>query len=205
MLKNYYTMYYWKRIPGQSLWEAISDEPLTLPYIADVQGEAVCWASDGAGYYTVSEELLALPAHLFYYPRINPSGLVINEIMRNPLAVNDALGEWIEIYNNSSEVVDLNGWTIRDEGGDFHTITRTLELSPGAFLVLGNNADSATNGGLAVGYQYDNFALDDSDDEVLIISSSGEVVDSVSYDRGATFPDPNGASMALLDANMIPS
>ncbi|MDA2929475.1 lamin tail domain-containing protein [Acidobacteria bacterium AH-259-O06] len=202
LLKNYTAMYYWSRTPGQNLWEAISDEPVTVAYIPEVQGEAVGWASDGTGYYTVSEELFALAAHLFFYPRINPSGVVITEIMRNPLVVDDTQGEWFEIYNNSSEDVDLDGWTIRDEGGDFHTITQSLELSPGAFLVLGNNADSATNGGLAVDYQYDNFVLDNSDDEILIISSFGEVVDTVSYDSGATFPDPEGASMALLDANM---
>ena len=202
VLKHYFTMYYWKRTPGQNLWEAISDAPLNVPYIAEVQGEAVCWASDGTGYYTVSEEPSALPAHLFFYPRVNPSGVVINEMMRNPLVVDDTRGEWFEIYNSSSEVVDLNGWTIRDEGEDFHSITESLELPPGAFLVLGNNADSATHGGVFVDYQYDNIVLDDSDDEILIISSSGEVVDSASYDSGATFPDPDGASVALLDANM---
>ena len=202
VLKNYFTMYYWKRTPDQNPWEAISDDPLTVPYVAEVQGEAVGWASDGTGYYTVSEEPSALPAHLFFYPRINPSVVVINEIMRNPLLVDDNQGNWFEIYNNSSDDVDLNGWTIRDEGGDFHTITQSLELSPGAFLVLGSNADSVTNGGLAVSYQYDNFVLDNSGDEILIISSSGEVADSVSYDGGDTFPDQDRVSMALLDANM---
>ncbi len=29
----------------------------------------------------------------------NPPSLVLNEIMNNPLAVNDSYGEWIEIAN----------------------------------------------------------------------------------------------------------
>ena len=35
--------------------------------------------------------------------------------------------------------------------------------------------------------------------ELILISPLGETIDSVAWDNGETFPDPNGASMALLD------
>jgi len=202
LLKNYTTMYYWNRTPNQNLWEAFNSAPVILPYIEEVQGEAVCWAPDSMGYYTLSEEPSNIPAHLFFYPRLNPSSVVINEIMQNSLAVGDDVGEWFEIYNNSTDPVDLNGWIIKDTDTDFHMISQSLVLSPGEFLVLANNSDSTTNGGVEVAYQYDNFVLDNSDDEILIISPSGVVVDSVAYDNGATFPNPEGAAMALLNENM---
>ena len=48
----------------------------------------------------------------------------VTEIMANPSAVGDTAGEWFEVYNSSSDVsVDLNGWTIRDQGNDAHLIS----------------------------------------------------------------------------------
>ena len=55
--------------------------------------------------------------------------LVINEIMQNPSAVSDSNGEWFEIYNPTDAEVDINGWTIRDDGSNSHVIAnggRTL-------------------------------------------------------------------------------
>jgi hypothetical protein len=36
-------------------------------------------------------------------------------------------------------------------------------------------------------------------DELVIADASGTLVDRVAWDNGATFPDPDGASMSLLD------
>jgi len=149
LLKNYEQIYYWERDPGVNLWEAFNYDPVILPYIPEVQGEAICWASDSMGYYTLSEEGLAIETHLFYYPRLDPSTVVINEIMLNPLSVPDNLGEWIELYNNSEEIVDLQNWYIQDAGSDLHIIQESLIISPGEFLVLGINADENMNGGVA--------------------------------------------------------
>ncbi len=202
LLKTYTTMYYWKRNPDQNFGEAFDNEPVILPYIEEMQGETVCWAADSMGYYTLSEENLGIPVHLFFYPRINPSMVVINEIMQNPSAVDDDKGEWFEIYNNSSESVDLNGWTIKDLGTDLHEISQSLNLSPGEYLVLGNNSDQNTNGGVSVDYQYSDFVLDNSDDEILFVSPDDEIANSVAYNSNELFPHPAGASIALLDPNL---
>ena len=45
---------------------------------------------------------------------VAPGDLVINEIMPNPSAVWDSLGEWIEIYNATDAVINLNGLTLAD-------------------------------------------------------------------------------------------
>lgn len=69
VLKTYDTIYYWRRRQEQTLAEILQTEPMVLPYVVEPQGEAVCWDADGLGYYTTSEELASMPAHLYYYPR----------------------------------------------------------------------------------------------------------------------------------------
>ncbi len=80
-----------------------------------------------------------------------PGDVVINEIMQNPAAVLDSAGEWFELFNASAAAIDLNGWTIRDDGSDSHRIQNggPLWLPAGGYLVLGNNATFATNGGVS--------------------------------------------------------
>lgn len=74
LIKTYSTMYYWCRTPEHTLWQPFENEPVTVPYISEPQGEAVGWASDGMGYYTISEELDDdTPAHLYFYPRLTIS------------------------------------------------------------------------------------------------------------------------------------
>lgn len=70
LIKTYTTMNYWCRTPEQTLSQAFENEPVTVPYISELQGEAVGWTSDQMGYYTISEEPGGIPAHLYFYPRL---------------------------------------------------------------------------------------------------------------------------------------
>lgn len=70
-IKTMGKIYYWSRNPGQSLTNAFSSLPITLPYIEEPQGEAISWSPDARGYYTISEETGGMPAHLYFYPRID--------------------------------------------------------------------------------------------------------------------------------------
>ena len=70
LIKTYFYMFYWSRTPEQSLPQVLVNDPVIVPYIPEPQGEAVCWASDGMGYYTISEEGVGKPAHLYFYPRL---------------------------------------------------------------------------------------------------------------------------------------
>ena len=68
------------------------------------------------------------------------------------------------------------------------------------YVVLGNNDDSATNGGAPVDYSYGSgWFLSNGADEVILLDDLLFEVDRVEYDGGPTFPDPTGASMALID------
>ena len=67
LLKTYTAVYYWRRASGD---EALfANPPSTLPYLPEPQGEAIAWAADGSGYFTLSEEPRSIPAMLYFYPR----------------------------------------------------------------------------------------------------------------------------------------
>jgi len=145
--------------------------------------------------------LLALMAPIAFAGVPAPP-LVINEIMQNPSAVGDSDGEWFEIYNPTGAAVDINDWTIRDDGIDNHLIDNggPLLVPAGGYVVLGNNADSGTNGGVTVDYSYGGgFFLSNGADELILEDGGLTEVDRVEWDGGPTFPDPTGASMSLRD------
>ena len=134
-----------------------------------------------------------------------PGTVLVTEIMQNPDCSSDNAGEWFEVYNNSDMLVDLNGWVLMDEEEDFHAIAAQdpVLLGPGEFAVLGRDGDPVTNGGVAVTYEYQDFQLANSIDQVILVLD-GMIVDEVSYDGGTEFPDPNGAAMSLsIDAHTL--
>ncbi|QBY01230.1 ExeM/NucH family extracellular endonuclease [Rhodophyticola sp. CCM32] len=130
--------------------------------------------------------------------------LVITEIMQNPSAVSDANGEYFEIFNAGASSVDINGWTISDAGSDNHMIDNggPLTIAPGEYLVLGANSDQASNGGVAVDYEYSGVTLANGDDEIILTDGDGVEIDRVAYDGGPDFPDPTGASMELIATDL---
>ncbi|MEZ5979109.1 MAG: lamin tail domain-containing protein [Planctomycetota bacterium] len=133
----------------------------------------------------------------------NPGDVIVTEIMQNPAAVGDTAGEWFEIYNTTGSDIDIEGWTFSDLGSNSFTVSNggPLVLPAGGFLVLGINADSGSNGGVAVDYQYPSaFTLGNGDDEIVIQDVASTEISRVEYDGGPVWPDPNGASMNL-DAN----
>jgi predicted extracellular nuclease len=132
--------------------------------------------------------------------------IILTEIMQNPSAVDDSVGEWFEIYNDGTEAIELEGWTISDNDSDSFTILGSLIILPGQFMVFGNNGDPLLNGGIVMDYVYSGMFLSNSADELVLTNAAGTEIDRVEWDNGVTFPDPNGASMQLtslaLDNNV---
>jgi len=132
--------------------------------------------------------------------------IIITEIMQNPSVVSDTDGEWFEIHNPGGTSINLNGWTIKDAGTDTHTITSDFWIAGDQYAVLGRNANSLTNGGISVDYQYAGITLANSADEIIIDRPDGSMVDEVWYTGTNPWPNPTGASMELnstaLDNNI---
>jgi hypothetical protein len=85
--------------------------------------------------------------------------LVINELLANPGGtISDANGEWIEIYNAGTLRVNMQNLVIADSAPSgrrpYHLISSSLEVAPGAYVVLGNTTNTTNNGGVPVDYAY---------------------------------------------------
>jgi len=126
-----------------------------------------------------------------------PSDIVINEVMQNPAVLADSDGEWFEVYNAGTGDVDMNGWTISDEGFDTHIIDNggPLIIEAGEYKVFVRNAVAMAAEGVAVFYQYATITLGNSDDELILTDTSDQVIDSIAWDGGPIWPDPTGYSM----------
>ena len=73
LLKSYVQVFYWRRDNGQiSLVDLLQTEPQPLPYVPEPQGEAIAFAADSSGYYTLSEQQSGIEPHLYFYERTNP-------------------------------------------------------------------------------------------------------------------------------------
>jgi len=125
--------------------------------------------------------------------------LVIHEIMIDPKSVKEGDGEWMEVANVGTTAVNLQGWVIKDEGSDAHTIQDSLVIPEGGYVVLGANADTAANDNVPVDYEYSGVRLGNPGDEVLLVSPTGELVDVVRWGGAYDFPIASGASIALID------
>jgi len=129
------------------------------------------------------------------------SDLLITEVMANPNAVTDAKGEWFEIYNPSNDIFDFNGITLSDNGTNSHLITgpTNLIINPGEYFVFGKNGNTLENGGYIADYVYSNFTLGNSDDEIILTDSIGNIL-SLEYTNGFVNA---GKSTELLSYEML--
>lgn len=69
LLKNYEHIYYWRRDNDEPLAQLLQQKPTKLAYTPELQGEAITWARDGSGFYTLSENGRGERAPLYFYKR----------------------------------------------------------------------------------------------------------------------------------------
>jgi len=133
----------------------------------------------------------------------NDAGIVITEIMPNPASVSDSYGEWFEIHNTTDSTINIEGWTIKDNGNDNHYISNdamSVLVAPGEYFVFARNANSSLNGGVVANYEYSSFVLSNSEDEIILLDNEGSIVDEVHYTSSWAFG--SGESMEIHDPNV---
>ena len=145
---------------------------------------------------------------------LTEGNLVITEIQKNPCVlgepenedsqapclVDDNMGEWFEMYNNTSNDINLKNLIITDNNDTPERVVVDVDVivAAGDFVVFGVNGDTATNGGVDVDWVYDGqqLQMSNSDDEI-ILSNGSLIIDMVGYDNGTDFPDDKGFSLSL--------
>ncbi len=130
--------------------------------------------------------------------------VIITEVMVNPSQVQDNKGEWFELYNNTSSSIDINGWEIRSKkpsGYQTHTISGSLVIPSGGYIVLAINGNFNANGGINEDYDYNSIRFKNNTnpytDDLVIRDASGTTIDSVTLD--SDFPKILGKSAKLVD------
>ena len=110
----------------------------------------------------------------------------ISEVMYSPASTVPA-GEWFEVYNSSTQPIDLNGFEIDFGGGNVHTIAASVVVPPSNALVLGQSTDPTQNDGVTVAYAYGpTFAMDDTAGSVTLRSGPQQITSSWTAAVGGT-------------------
>jgi len=127
--------------------------------------------------------------------------MVITEVMVQPVTTPESDGEWFEVFNQSGTPLDLGGCWLSDDGADRHVIASSVEIpSMGRALLAVDGASPA--GGAPTDYLYPaaDLGFDNASDTLRIecpSSTGSEIVDEISWDDGATFPDTAAFAMQL--------
>jgi hypothetical protein len=125
------------------------------------------------------------------------SDLLVSEVMINPAALSDTRGEWFELYNPTTEEINLREITIGDDGSDRHQIESDLLILPGEYLTLARYTDP----GFVPDYVYDDFTLSNSGDEIIF---SDGIAELLRLEYGSDF-NAAGRSRELVGLPMIAS
>jgi len=134
------------------------------------------------------------------FGQVDYGKFIITEIMYNPTALDDATGEYIEVYNVSDSTLNLKGLIIRRASGSIHTIASDVIVAPHQYAVLARSETAAP----IVNYVYSSIALTNTADEIIINKygtngSDGTVICSVAYSSALGFPSSVSDGSIQLD------
>ncbi len=69
LLKTYTSLYHLAREGKETVFDALLKDFTNIPYRLEPQGEAVSFAADNSGFFTLSEKGFTQSVNLFFYPR----------------------------------------------------------------------------------------------------------------------------------------
>ncbi len=69
IIKTYTNLYHYSRSETQSIGEALNNSFTSLPYLLEPQGEAITFANDNKGFFTLSEKGIGTMVNLYFYKR----------------------------------------------------------------------------------------------------------------------------------------
>lgn len=107
--------------------------------------------------------------------------LVINEFMASNGTTaadkDDEYDDWIELYNNSSESIDLEGYYLSDDESELTkwTFPWGTTIAAGGFIIVWADKDEEQEG------LHADFKLSTSEESVYLTNSSGTIIDQISY------------------------
>ncbi|MDH6356299.1 lamin tail domain-containing protein [Parabacteroides sp. PF5-9] len=145
----------------------------------DYQGEAYTYSETFTAFYDHETPEPPLPVD-----PVSPGIVRINEIMANPKGLT-ALPEteYIELYNTSSTIQSLTGWSLMY--GDKATLLDPYQLSPGAYLVLYRTGREIhiDPGGAGMALSKFPAQLSNTGKKLQLTNAAGQLIDAYTYDK----------------------
>ncbi len=146
-----------------------------------------------------------------------PRSLIINEIMYDPL---DGQNEWFELYNRSSQPVDLAHWTFNDRATS--SGVNSFVISDSAMMVLSGGfavvaADSTVCNifpnlrsphpdiSLSILNRSSGFSFNNDGDAIVLKDLTGQTIDSIAYLpcwHNPDVVDTRGRSLERINPNI---
>ena len=134
--------------------------------------------------------------------------LVINEINYNSSDQFNT-GDWVEIYNNGSGVVDISGWYFTDENEDnMFIFPENSNIESNSYIVLVQDIESFSTLFPESSNLYGsfNFGLSGGGEEISLYDVSDGLIDQVEYSDDLpwpTEPDGNGPTLELIHPDSL--
>jgi len=116
---------------------------------------------------------------------VSPGDVVINEIAWMGTAASSS-DEWIELANNTDQVIDLTGWSLAAADGT-PTIALSEIIPAAGFILLERTDDTCVfdiAADLIYGTNYYSWALGNSGEHIFLKDAAGQVVDEVNAGSG---------------------
>jgi hypothetical protein len=196
------------KVPLSNLVDTLkvfSNLPVTLTALAMPGFHFDGWQGD---VNRTDSKLKLIPEQDYFIKAVfQPDSAVTGDIVLNEINYNSARDfdarDWVELYNNSDQGVDISGYYIRDD-----LITNRFDLPAGTYLaardylVLSRDTLAFKEHFPAVHRIAGNllFGLDANGEHLRLCRADGTVVDSLTYGNTPPWPvgpDGNGPALAL--------
>lgn len=145
--------------------------------------------------------LVAIGAQMLVLNVASAAGFALGSVVINEIAwagSNDASSdEWIELYNTTSQSIDLSGWKIVDDGSSTYEIASGSIDPHGYFLIEDNeNSVSSVNADAVVG-----LSLANAGDSLVLQDATDNAIDTVNISGGAWYAgsSTSKATMERID------
>jgi len=106
------------------------------------------------------------------------------------------IDEWVELYNNSDENINLKDWKIGDGSGEVLISHSNTYIPSHGFLLLAKSASTWSYWDIAAGAEKVSLGqkigggLNNSGDSIILIDSSDKIVDQISYGNDTSIFNP---------------
>ena len=152
------------------------------------------------GYFKRAGRKFLTVLVLFFWPGVilaAAEGVVINEVAWMGTKSNSA-DEWLELFNGTTQEVDLTGWQLHEAGGETLIITLGGKIpAQGYFLIERTDDNSVADVAADIFGPFGGGGLNNNGENMVLKNSQGQAVDQVNAASG--WPAGDNTTKATME------